>query len=80
MSFADEWPLEVRYPYRNYANVVGQLNVHTSCRESLDMSFRSYNLIIIHITFRGRDDRKITKMTNHARAIPTNGGLKVENY
>lgn len=44
------------------------------------MSFRSYNLIIIHITFRGRDDRKITKMTNYARAIPTNGRSKVENY
>lgn len=73
MSFADEWPLEVRYPYRNYANVV-QLTVHTNYRESLGIvSLYSYNLIIIHITSRGRDDRKITKMTNYARVIPSDG-------
>lgn len=75
-------PLEVRYPYHNYANVV-QLTVHTNYRESLDIvSLHSYNLIIIHITSRGRDDRKITKMTNYVRVIPSDGRLKrkVKSY
>lgn len=44
MSLADEWPLEVRYPYHNYANVV-QLTVRTRITANRWVSCHSIRII-----------------------------------